>query len=218
MKLTRRYFPHVHNGESSFPFAYPISSVCVSTKYEADPSFLLIRLLLSFPPSLPLPTFLFLPSSLPPSPPVFHLFQLAPPSSSLPPTVDGFYVAKFKVSRMPKKTRLALESEADAELEPPEEFVPLPTSIDEEEKLERQAADDDDATKKAVKFDDAEDQEIIEGSSFPPPLFLFFLFFLFFPLLFDPCPVLPSFPRSFLRGLTFFLDPPGPSSADYDQK
>jgi hypothetical protein len=194
-------------------------SLIPSHPFACQQSTKLIHPFFSFVSFFPFPLpFLFLPSSLPPSPPVFHLFQLAPPSSSLPPTVDGFYVAKFKVSRMPKKTRLALESEADAELEPPEEFVPLPTSIDEEEKLERQAADDDDATKKAVKFDDAEDQEIIEGSSFPPPLFLFFLFFLFFPLLFDPCPVLPSFPRSFLRGLTFFLFPPGPSSADYDQK
>jgi hypothetical protein len=184
-------------------------SLIPSHPFACQQSTKLIHPFFSFVSFFPFPLpFLFLPSSLPPSPPVFHLFQLAPPSSSLPPTVDGFYVAKFKVSRMPKKTRLALESEADAELEPPEEFVPLPTSIDEEEKLERQAADDDDATKKAVKFDDAEDQEIIEGSSFPPPLISFLSFLSLLSSPFRPMPRSPIFPSIFFKRADVL---PGPS-------
>ncbi|KAL7412785.1 NOL1/NOP2/sun family-domain-containing protein [Mrakia frigida] len=77
--------------------------------------------------------------------------------------VDGFYVAKFKVSRMPKKTRAALEAEA-VDAEPAEEeFVPLPTSIEEEEKTEKIRKAEEEANK-AVKFDDDADAELIEDS------------------------------------------------------
>jgi len=87
----------------------------------------------------------------------------SPPSSLF--SVDGFYVAKFKVSRMPKKTRAALEAEA-VDAEPAEEeFVPLPTSIEEEEKTEKIRKAEEDANK-AVKFDDDADAELIEGESF----------------------------------------------------
>lgn len=75
---------------------------------------------------------------------------------------------------MPKQTRLALESEADADLEPPEEFIPLPTSIDEEDRLK--AIEEKKGEESTVKFDDAEDREIIEGWSFLIAFFFFLSF------------------------------------------
>jgi hypothetical protein len=61
---------------------------------------------------------------------------------------------------MPKKTRAALEKE-QVDAEPAEEaFVPLPTSIEEEEKLEREKE-----AEEKVTFDEAGDREIIEGES-----------------------------------------------------
>lgn len=63
---------------------------------------------------------------------------------------------------MPKKTRQALEAET-VDAEPAdEEFIPLPTSIEEEEKTEkaRKAEEDKNAS---FKFDEEADREIIEG-------------------------------------------------------
>ncbi|CED82566.1 nucleolar rna m c nop2p [Phaffia rhodozyma] len=78
--------------------------------------------------------------------------------------VDGFYVAKFKVSRLSKKARLAQESEAEPADEVDEPFVPLPISVEEEEKALEEA----EKVKKegeSVKFDDEEDKKIIEHST-----------------------------------------------------
>lgn len=83
--------------------------------------------------------------------------------------MDGFYVAKFKVSRLSKKARQEQESEVSPEDDVEEPFVPLPTSVEEEEKAIEQAEQ---VRKEAesVKFDDEEDKKIIERS-------LGFLFF-----------------------------------------
>lgn len=115
---------------------------------------------------------------------------------------------------MPKKTRAALEAEA-VDAEPAdEEFVPLPTSIEEEEKTEKLRKAEEERNS-AVKFDEEADREFIEGesrtipvsSSLPARLFphpkpfpshLLYLFPLpLFLLLVDPRPVLTLPPRPF---------------------
>jgi hypothetical protein len=67
---------------------------------------------------------------------------------------------------MPKKARLAAEAEAEREgvSDVEDEFVPLATSVEEEERQEAERARILEESSK-VTFDDAADKELIQGAS-----------------------------------------------------